>query len=46
MEILKIYLKEKLLIKYYNNIAFNIGKTPNYGGYQRGLGSMVYKFSD
>ena len=46
MEILKIHLKEKLLIKYYNNIAFNIGKTPNYGGYQRGLGSMVYKFSD
>ena len=26
--------------------AFNIAKDPKYGGYQRGLGSMVYKFYD
>ena len=26
--------------------AFNIAKNPNYGGYQRGLASMVYKFFD
>ena len=26
--------------------AFNIAKNPKYGGYQRGLASMVYKFSD
>ena len=24
--------------------AFNIAKKPKYDGYQRGLGSMVYKF--
>ena len=24
--------------------AFNIPKSPKYGGYQRGLASMVYKF--
>ena len=24
--------------------AFNIPKSPKYGGYQRGLPSMVYKF--
>ena len=26
--------------------AFNIAKDPKYDGYQRGLGSMVYKFFD
>ena len=26
--------------------AFNITKNPKYGGYQRGLASMVYKFCD
>ena len=26
--------------------AFNIAKNPNYGGYQRGLASIVYKFFD
>ena len=26
--------------------AFNIAKNPKYDGYQRGLGSMVYKFVD
>ena len=26
--------------------AFNIAKSPKYDGYQRGLGSMVYKFFD
>ena len=26
--------------------AFNIDTDPKYGGYQRGLVSMVYKFSD
>ena len=26
--------------------AFNIAKTPEYDGYQRGLASMVYKFFD
>ena len=26
--------------------AFNIAKNPKYDGYQRGLASMVYKFSD
>ena len=26
--------------------AFNIAKNPKYGGYQRGIASMVYKFFD
>ena len=26
--------------------AFNIAKNPKYDGYQRGLGSMVYKLFD
>ena len=26
--------------------AFSIAKNPKYGGYQRGLASMVYKFFD
>ena len=26
--------------------AFNIAKNPKYDGYQRGLGSLVYKFFD
>ena len=26
--------------------AFNIAKIPKYGGYQRGLASMIYRFFD
>ena len=32
--------------KILRNKAFNIAKKPKYGGYQRGLASMVYKFFD
>ena len=32
--------------KVLKNKAFNIAKDPKYDGYQRGLASMVYKFSD
>ena len=32
--------------KIFCNKAFNIAKNPKYDGYQRGLGSMVYKFFD
>ena len=32
--------------KVLGNKAFNIVKSPKYGGYQRGLPSMVYKFFD
>ena len=28
------------------NEAFDIAKNPKYDGYERGLGSMVYKFFD
>ena len=32
--------------KFLKDKAFNIAKNPKYGGYQRGLASMVYKFFD
>ena len=32
--------------KFLRDKAFNIAKNPKYGGYQRGLASMVYKFFD
>ena len=32
--------------KFLRKKAFNIAKNPKYDGYQRGLGSMVYKFFD
>ena len=46
------YWKSKDLIKrtqsdkVLKNKAFKIANNPNYGGYQRGLASMVYKFFD
>ena len=42
IEILQVKLEVQLPIKYYNNIA----KNPKNDGYQRGLGSMVYKAFD
>ena len=47
IEILKIYLEEQLLIKYYvikHLILLNIYN--RYGGNQRDPASMVYKFFD
>ena len=32
--------------KILRNKAFNVAKNPKYGGYQRGLASMVYKLFD
>ena len=32
--------------KVLHNTAFNIAKNPKYDRYQRGLGTMVYKFFD
>ena len=32
--------------KHLRDKAFNTAKNPKYDGYQRGLGSMVYKFFD
>ena len=46
MEISKICLEKKLLIKVLCNDAFNIAKNPRYDRYQRGLTLMVYKFFD
>ena len=34
------------LDKVLRNKVFKIGSDPKYGGYQRGLASMVYKFFD
>ena len=45
-EILKIYLEEQRLIKYYVINHFDIAKNLKYDGYQHGLASMVYKFFD
>ena len=42
----KILQKEPSQIKFLRDKAFNITKDPKYDGYQRGLGSMVYKFFD
>ena len=41
MEILKTASDKMLRDK-----AFNIAKNPKYGGYQRSLASIVYKFLD
>ena len=38
--------KRTVADKILRNRAFNIAKDPKYGGYQRGLASMVYKFFD
>ena len=38
--------KRAIADKILKNKAFNIAKDPKYGGYQRGLASMVYKFFD
>ena len=38
--------KRTVADKSLRNRAFNIAKVPKYDGYQRGLGSMVYKFFD
>ena len=49
MEILKIYLEEQLLIKYYvikHLILLKILDMVGDDGYQRDLGSMVYKSFD
>ena len=49
MEILKIYLDFKNSTgsdKVLHHKAFNIVKSLQYDGYQRGLASMVYKFFD
>ena len=32
--------------KVLHNRTFNIAKNPKYGGYQRGLASMIWKFFD
>ena len=44
--IIKILQKEPLQINFLRDKAFNIAKDPKYGGYQRRLASMVYKFFD
>ena len=46
MEILKIYLEEQLLKKYYVIKTFNIAKHPKYDEYQQGLASVIYKLFD
>ena len=46
MEILKVYLEEKLQIKYSVIKPFIIAKNPKCGGYQKGLASMIHKFFD
>ena len=42
----KDLIKRTVADKILKNRAFNIAKDPKYGGYQRGLASMVYKFFD
>ena len=42
----KVLTKRTAADKILRNRAFNIAKDPKYDGYQRGLASMVYKFSD
>ena len=46
MEVFKIYLKKTASDKILHGKVFNIGKSPTYDGYQRGLSSMVYIFLD
>ena len=38
--------KRTALDKVLRDKAFNIAKSPEYDGYQKGLASMVYKFFD
>ena len=45
METLNVYLEELLPDKIFRDEAFNVAKNPKYDGCQRGLSSMVYKFS-
>ena len=42
----KDFTKRTIADKILKNKAFDIAKDPKYDGYQRGLGSMVYKFFD
>ena len=42
----KYLIKRTVADKILKNRAFNMAKDPKYGGYQRGLASMVYKFFD
>ena len=42
----KCLTKRTIADKIVKNKAFDIAKDPKYGGYQRGLASMVYKFFD
>ena len=46
MEILKDLTKRTVSDKILCGKAFNIAKNPNYNGYQYGLPSTVYIFSD
>ena len=46
LEILKDLTKRTASDKILCGKAFNIAKNPKYNGYQRGLPSTVYKFSD
>ena len=43
---LKDLARRTALDRVLHNKAFSIVKNPKYDGYQRGLGSMVYKFFD
>ena len=45
METLNVQLEELLPDKIFRDEAFNVAKNPKYDGCQRGLSSMVYKFS-
>ena len=44
--VLRIYLEEQLLIKYYVIKHLIWAKNPKYEGYQRGPALIVYKFFD
>ena len=46
MDILRIYREEQLLIRYYVIKHLILLKIPKYEWYQKGLASLVYKFSD
>ena len=43
MEILGIYLEDKLVIKYYVINYLNVAKNSKYDGYQRDLLLIIYK---
>ena len=42
----KVLARRTAADKVLRDKAFNIAKDPKYGGYQRGLASMVYKVFD